>query len=59
MGISSIDNNIFFNTSVRYLKIEVDFIILIFYIIIKILVEYYNKEWVELKEIYCNEYFIK
>lgn len=48
MGISSIDNNIFFNTSVRYLKIEVDFIILIFYIIIKILVEYYNKDWVEL-----------
>lgn len=59
MGISSIDNNIFFNMSVRYLKIEVDFIILIFYIIIKILVEYYNKDRVELKEIYCNEYFIK
>lgn len=59
MGISSTDNNIPLNTSVRYLKTEVDFTILIFHTITKTLVEYYNKDWAELKEIHCNEYFTK
>lgn len=49
MGISSTDNNIPLNTSVRYLKTEVDFTILISHTITKTLVEYYNKDWVELQ----------
>lgn len=48
MGISSTDNNIPLNTSVRYLKTEVDFTILISHTITKTLVEYYNKDRAEL-----------